>query len=1254
MVCLFLIYGMLKKTILSLAFLFFFLASNAQYTQVGNGGFASFFYGPMATIDSTPYFNRHAYIYPAASIPGLEHGDTIRSIEFMRNGSDTLAGTASFKIYLKNSQRADFGSGVLNWKAEVRDSGMSLVFDDHPKEYMGSTAGLVRFDFDAGDFYLFDTSGGADNLQVLVEYTQQTNQVNPIAWFNESSFSVPAFVSNNETKLLSGGGANWNDSLSTGSSQIKPTIRFNHPRHAVNMEVRNIYSLGRVPLRMKTADTIKAIVENIGLDTIYNHKVYLEVSGVNQYIDSITLSSLEPYEQSLVRFNNYVPVNQGREVLSVRIAEDGDTSDNISIKDRLVNYNIYTHADPFQGNAGGIGFNGSTGDFVAKFFVNDSDYINQIKVDFSNSGRSFQLGVWEDDPITGLPSTNIYTSDTLISTAGTFILEVNPKIQVQGGFFVGIRQTSNTNVAFSYQPEVPVRPDVFFFAAPLGDTNWVPFSPGFNFNFNIQPRIQVGNDLAIVQMINPMDGADIEYSETDSLIPEVRVANYGVLDQNNAQVEFVIQNKFGQTIYSDSRIISLEADSQMMVQFDPFSLYNLGEFIAEASVDLNIDSVKDNNSLQASFILYKDHDVAADIIFEPGSGDSFEINQDGFWPQVRVYNYGRQAQSNFPVTARLRKDDNTLDSQVLVISLNGEESTIIVFDSIFPSEDGWLDFEAYTELGRDSFPENDTVRTMVYGKKSNDIAALRIIKPLTGAKYATNTVLAPFFEFRNIGLLAQDSILLTAQISDVTSSVIYEDSLWSSLNFFSTAQAIFKDFQLPVNPSRLKCFMEVWIEGDQKESNDTLSVFFDVVNGRDLQILSIDSPFFNETIAIGSPNRSVKFSLYNNGLVNAENFGIELELNSIEHGLVLKDTLNVSEILVGESLNLEIGDLSFAVGGNYTITLRNLWSQEAELSANDSAESTYIVRFGKDVSIDSLLNPNNQESVQIYSVHYPQISVSNQGLDSLAAEWKIEIRNPQNDIVFADTLEQAKMESGAKQNLSSFKAFEAMSLGIYTSTAHSLGTDDNVDNDSIMQNFSVIKSVDISVDSAILPFPGEALLTKANHEPMLFVSNKGLEDVDANWTLFCEVWVNGNMIYSDQLDTSLEMSQVMSIVFDSSLRFPDPANATVTFWTEHPQDVEQQNDTLRNNFVFSDKLSDQMLEAFGFRVYPNPFEKELTIDSDKIIEKIEILNAEGRLVKRVLSSQRSVTAELDVPAGVYYLKIFSDQQTVTTTVLKLK
>ena len=1236
---------MYKKTILfTLLSLLSFSPVLAQYTQVGTGGFQSFTYGPMSTIDSTPFFNRHAYIYPAGSISGLSHGDTIRSISFMRTGSDTLAGIANFKIYLKNTSKANFGSSALNWKAEVRDSGMTLVYSKNPREDIGSQPGLVNFPFNQASYYIFDTTNNATNMQVLVEYTQQTNQFNPIAWYNESSFYVPSFVSNNESKYLSGGASNWNDSISTGSFQIKPTIRFNHPDKKVNLEVRNIYALGRFPIKMKTADTVKAIIENIGLDTVYNHKVYLNVSGVNSYTDSITIAELAPLDPIIIRFGNYIPTNQGSELLTVRIAPDGDTTDNSNSKARLINYNIYTHADPFNGNLGGIGFNGSTGDFVAKFYVNNTDFINQVKVDFSSSNRSFQIGIWDDDGPGGLPGTNIYTSDTMLTIAGTFILNLDPKVQVSGGYYVGVRQTSNTNVAFSYQAEVPVRPHVFYFTAPMGDTSWTPFSPGFNFNFNIQPRIQVSNDLSISKIIVPKDGELIPYSTTDSISPKVVVNNYGSVNQSNFQVKLKILNKFNQTIYSSTRTISLASEDSAHITFDKFSLYNLGDFIAQASVDLNVDSVKDNNVLESDFTLYKNHDVAADIIFEPAAGDTFEMNSEGFWPQVRIYNYGLVRQVNFPVTVRLLDGDSVLASQTVLETLDGEASKILAFDSIYPSRNGWLRFEAYTSLFRDSFPSNDTASVQIYGRKSFDIAVLNVLNPLPNSQKATNINFKPFVNFRNIGLSAQDSIYLYAKIFAADGSLIYTDTALKSLNFYTTAQALFKDFNTGTKPAFYKFTVEAYIVKDQDQSNDTLSSWFEVVQGRDLRLLSIDTPLVNELIEVNAIDRPVVFTLKNNGLVNASNVPIYISIRDEQLDVAFADTVLVESILSNETRQFKSKLLSFLSGGQYTISVVNGWTQEDKRTSNDSIHSSYTVKYQKDIAITKHNNPFDSQEIDINTHWKPQLEIANFGIDSSITEAVIySVLNPSSIEIFRDTLWWSSLLAEEVLVLNSSDSFKVQSEGLYTVNSTLLIADNNSANDSLQTFFTVFRNYDARIDSSSLPKQDYTLEIKTTYQPIIWVSNVGLKDLDSNVVVECIVSVDNNVIYNLSEQIKLDVGQALPIEFDSSLRYPDNALAEAMIIVSHPLDLSRSNDTLKLSFQFSDKASIPSVIGTYCKVYPNPFHNTFVIESRSEIIAVDLINAFGQLLysnQNVNSTNLVVDNQL--AAGVYRLRVQTD------------
>ncbi|MFY0643615.1 MAG: T9SS type A sorting domain-containing protein [Bacteroidia bacterium] len=1242
---------MTRRIQLCLAFLFTVVLSSAQYTQVGVGAFKSSGYGPIFTPDSASY-SRYAYIYPSASISSLQHGDTIRGIEFIRNGTDSLLGPANFKIYVKNTARFHFGAGSINWLAESRDSGMTLVYNDSPIDAVGNKPGNVRFDFNEVDYYVFDTTGNAVNFQVLVEYSQQTTQPSILTWYVETALSIPAFTSTNETKYVRGGTSTWMDSITDRTTSIKPTIRFNRPYYKKELDVRNVYALGRYPLRMKTADTVKVIVENVGLETLTNHEVYMEVTGVNSYKDTLTISSLAPYADTLIRFANYLPSNQGSETLTITGSADGDSTNNQSNITRLVNYNVFTHVDPNQPNAGGIGFAGSTGDFVAKFHVNDSDYINQIKVDFSQTNRLFQVGIWEDDGLNGLPGTNIFTSDTLLSTAGTYILGINPKVKIKDVFYVGIRQASNTNVGFSFQWETPVRPDVFYFAAPMGDSTWVPFSPDFSFNFNIQPRIQVSNDLAITEIIVPPNDTDYLYSTTDSITPRVKVNNYGSLDQNNFKVKLEILNRFNQVMYTDEQWIGLDADSSTYLDFKNFSLFNLGDFTARAEVDLNIDSVKDNNVLESNFILFKDHDVAADLIFEPSDGDSFNMNEQGFWPQVRIYNYGRIDQNNFKVAVRLRQGDSVLHLERRIHSLQGEQSLIITFDSVYPPAEGWMIFEAYTELDIDSFPINDTSRVMVYGKKLHDIGILSMIRPKENVKYATSTKFKPFLEYRNMGLENQDSIEIYCEIFNSSDSSVYRDTILNSLAFHSTTQALFKDFQTGATPANYKCVMEVKIENDQEEANDTLSRWFQVVDGRDLIVLAIDTPVQGEVLAVNTTPRPVYFSIYNNGLVQANNAKFLIQAIQEDQTIFWQDSFVDVVVPIGDTLHLVSQDLPFNKGGNYTLKVKNLWPAEDLFSSNDSLSITYVVKYQNDISLDWISNPNSGEELDLNSFDVPSVQLTNRGLSTKQGSVVVLVEDELKTELYRDTASFLNLLSTSDTVLN-FKALLSNQEGSFHIKAYHLEGDEVANNDSLNHNYTVVRTFDVQMDSAELPSEGEALLIKYTHQPIAWISSKGKYDITDSVQLECRVFVESSMIYSQMEELSLDSGAVVQVFMDSSLRYPDNQTSRAVFTVSHTKDVDHSNDTLRVNFIFSDKLNISYKEVFGLSVYPNPFEKYVLIESLSPIESIELYDELGHQLFVDKPNTLQYRLEETLKTGIYFIRIYRSDGMHQLKVIKL-
>jgi hypothetical protein len=1240
------------KILFILLFSSSFLPLFGQYTQIGNGGFTSAIYGPTCTDVTASFYNRHAYIYPSASLGNLAHGDTITALAFKHNAFDTLAGNCSFKMYIKNTANADFGSAALNWLAESRN-GMTLVYEGNPKDIIGNSPGFAVFLFNKVSSYTFDTTGNRKHLEILVEYKQNTTQAAAIPWYCESAFYVPSFTSNNETKYVRGNSTSGFDSITNSSSIIKPTLRIYHPKHDTELEVNRVYALGKYPLLMDKPDSIKVVIRNIGRKTVYNHKVFLDVSGANSFNDTLIMDSLSPYKERFLYFTDYKPSLQGNELLTITSDSDAVASNNQIQKPRQVNYNVYSHVDPFNGNSGGIGFNGSTGDFVAKFYVEGTSYINQITVDFALTGRNFQLGIWDDDGTGGLPGTLLFISDSSISTAGTFIMPVLPKVQVNGGYYVGIRQTSNTNVSFAFQYEIPIRPHTFYFAAPAGDTSWVSFSPGYDYNFNIQPRLQVGNDLAILDIISPQPFDSIRYSATDSLNLTARVINYGFINQGMFNVKMDVLNRFNQVVQTDTRTASLNSGDTAVINFNKFSRFNIGQFKARATVDLNIDSVKDNNTLENTFYLVKDNDVAVDLIFEPTRNDSFEINEEGFWPTVRIINYGVKTQNNFKVRAELVDPAGTIVfSQEKTESLGPEVSRIINFDSIYLKKDLAYTFRAYTLLQNDSFPQNDTAKVVVVGKKTYDVKILSIIRPNEGSRFAKNVSFQPFINYRNDGRTKQDSTYFYARIENSSKNIVYTDTVLLATNFLSSGQVLFKSFAAS-EIGNYKFYVKCFVAKDQIRENDTMSSNFSVVTGNDLQLVKLLEP--TGSYAYAQSTVLPKLVIRNNGLLAATTALIRIRIESNTNPSYYTDSIFVSlasfttdTFKFNQSVPLdEIGD--------YFVTIENTRSIEDFRNSQDTIRTTYLVRYANDIGILSHLNPKDDDTLEYLEVVQPSIQIVNYGLDTIFdIRVNASIKNANGDQVYGDTLVLANLPANRAHNFISNQNWNA-DAGIYTLSSSLLKGDDLLTNNQLTTRFLVRKNYDISVDSILFPIAGEDLYVNKKYKPEVKLRNDGYEDAD-NIVVKCEVRINGSPLYLKSKIISILSYTDTIITFDSSLFSNEPReNVVASFIVSKLGDFVASNDSLSVGFNFVKGVSIEDFDVSQeIQVYPNPFVDGLTLNSSLPIAEISILDLSGKIVhNQVVNDQKLFHLYVPIAAGMYTLEAKTSGGIYRTSIVKI-
>lgn len=281
------------------------------------------------------------------------------------------------------------------------------------------------------------------------------------------------------------------------------TYRF-VPSYNNDVAVTNIYSLGKLPIPFAVPHGLEVRVLNTGTADVNGFTAYLQTTGANTMLDSVVYSNtLTVGSNDILYFMNYAPTNLGIDTIRVIIKDDNNFNNGLLAQN--VNPNSYSYVDISQPPSGGVGFNGGTGDFVAKFNSSSANYINQVKVNFQSNNLDYKIGIWDVDTLTGRPNTNLWTSGALKTLNGQAVISVNPPIAVQGSFFVGVRQTGITNVAFAFQFENPIRDSTMYYTAPTGGATWTDFASlgTTNFRFMIEPRLMIPKDAGVIKLVNP-------------------------------------------------------------------------------------------------------------------------------------------------------------------------------------------------------------------------------------------------------------------------------------------------------------------------------------------------------------------------------------------------------------------------------------------------------------------------------------------------------------------------------------------------------------------------------------------------------------------------------------------------------------------------------------------------------------------------------------------------------------------------------
>ena len=129
---------------------------------------------------------------------------------------------------------------------------------------------------------------------------------------------------------------------------------------------------------------------------------------------------------------------------------------------------------------------------------------------------------------------------------------------------------------------------------------------------------------------------------------------------------------------------------------------------------------------------------------------------------------------------------------------------------------------------------------------------------------------------------------------------------------------------------------------------------------------------------------------------------------------------------------------------------------------------------------------------------------------------------------------------------------------------------------------------------------------------------------------------NGNNLNITNIDTNGNFS-LTSICVDDPTYSTNNWSSSVDTWT---------------TFTSSCSLGVEDNElANSINLYPNPSDNFVTINSDKSIQKIEVYNITGKLVKRLTNFENKISIN-NLSSGIYFLKFSSDNATAVKKIIK--
>ena len=1208
-----------------------------QYVKIGDGSFAGTLGGPMvASTTKDTQVSRFAYIFPKALLANLYHKDTIESCEFFHVASTSAPNSSTHcKIWIQNTSRSDFGAGKIHFPTETKNS--TLVFSNTPASYIGVLEKFYKIPFTTSR-YVYDSLNG-ENLAIFVEYRQVKKQTANLQWYFEGPTTVTSYAANQVKYGFSTTGF---DSLPSSAS-YHPTIILNFPKFQKDIAILKVYTLGKLPLPLGKPDSVQVLLRNVGKQTLSSYSVYTRTQGFNTLKDSFKVS-IAPGEQRFFTVPSLNPVNVGLDTVFVE-SKDPNKYNNSGESYRRGNANVYSYRDVTQSPApGGIGFNGTNGDFVAKFFSNSPKNINQVTVTFGSGGEPFKVGIWSQDSTRRRPGKLIFQSDSLTSKSGNYILDLKKPVQIKGSFYVGVRQLGTNNISFGYQIEDPIRPRTFYYAEPLGDTNWIDFSPDAPYKFLIEPRLQADIDIAVISADYPKDS--INAYAVDSLAPQGVVGNIGL---QNAKDSFSVRCEiwFGNTkLYSKTLRDTLSSGIKRTYTFPKqFKPSSFGEHVLMIIVKRKDDQVVDNDTATRKFYVGVKKDVMINTVYEPSNGSGYNYKIDTIMPMANIQNVGYDNSPTFTVRCRIFQRTKVVYNQTQLLSLPKFQSKILYWQTYKCSDTGKLQVVFTTEMLGDAYKKNDTQTRTVYIRKIVDIGVDSLRSPDVNQFYTKGKPIGIRFKAYNDGLIPVFSVPFYCSIYEPGGKRVYYDSTKTYIqSLYALELSMAKNFT-PNNQGLYKIVIRTKHYLDLFTDNDSLVKFFSVGKPYDFQPIQITNPKQGDVLSLGKPSISPKLLLKNNGYVKSTGpISCEIYQNGTRVYYDVKnftlDSFKSDTVVFAQSFRpMNVGTFNMVCCSNLNSDL---------VKSNDTARINFSAVVGKDAfPFNVKLTPDTTQFDIVDSLFSAAITVKNQGIDSMRKVLvNVSIFEGATRTAYISKVTQ--LESKGVDTLifdmqHKFSKAGIAEIRVFTSSFE----DQNVFNDSMVIPVAVNITRDLALLSAKQPRSNDKIVENDSLRfPKIQIANIGaLSTTQKTFVRYRIIQQpSKSVVFADTL--TVDRMTPLDTVWLNSLKgftFSSPGAYLLEAFASNRVDGNPKNDTLRYVLLVDQVSNTESVFLHSIVAYPVPTNDHISINNTMGYQTWNLYDMNGKIVSagKVVSNQFEIDTR-PFTSGLYVLKLHGE------------